>query len=50
MFHQVLSNLYMRMELNQQEGEGLVNNWRELVPVYTEMLKKSKHQLKRDSP
>jgi len=40
----------MRVELNQQEGQGLVDYGCELISVYTEMLKKLKHKLERYCP
>jgi len=50
MSHQVFSNFNMRVELDQQEGQGFIDYGCELISVDTEMLKELKHELERDCP
>ena len=48
--HQMLSDLDVRVKLNKQEGERLVDYGRELVPVNAEMLQELEHQLEGYGP
>ena len=48
--HKVLPDLDVRVKLNQQEGERLVDYGRELVSVHTEMLEELEHQLEGHRP
>jgi hypothetical protein len=43
MFHKLFSDLYMLIELNQQEGKRFVDDRCVLVSVLTEMMQEFEH-------
>lgn len=48
--HQLLSDLNMRMKLDEKESERFVNDRCELVPVDTEVLQQFEHDLETGRP